>query len=110
MLQRLVPALVEPFGSISDDGTLTLTWEKGDLHFDLEIHPETRGEWFFMDRSRDLTRGGVAPAVFLPSLPEFLRRLAQVGGKSVFVPPGPIRISREAPGLEGLRVSWDADG
>lgn len=56
-LRTSSPALIAPHATALDDGTFSMTWDKGPHHFEVELHPSGVFDWFYLDRSTDIFLG-----------------------------------------------------
>jgi len=51
------PAIDVPHAGPTEDGGLLMVWDKGRHHFELEIAPSGRYDWFYRDRDTDKYEG-----------------------------------------------------
>ena len=51
------PAIDVPHAGPTEDGGLLMVWDKGRHHFELEVAPSGRYDWFYRDRDTDKYRG-----------------------------------------------------
>jgi hypothetical protein len=52
-LKAAVPNLTPPHAAAFDDGTFSMTWDKGSHHFEVELHAGGLFDWFYLDRATD---------------------------------------------------------
>lgn len=57
-LKKKAPLLPNPEAAPSEDGRVFgMTWDRGDHHFEIEIFPSGKYEWFYMDFSSAVREG-----------------------------------------------------
>lgn len=52
-MQLHVPGIEVPHAGPTQDGGLLMVWDKGRHHFELEVSPSGRYDWFYRDRQTD---------------------------------------------------------
>jgi hypothetical protein len=76
VLERSVGNVPYPYAILADDASFTMTWDKGSHHFEIEVSPEGRYGWFYMDRN-SADRAGEEDALlglFAPEMFSYLQR------------------------------------
>lgn len=66
-VREALPGVAQPNCVPMDDGGLRFSWIKDDRYVDAEIGADQRYEWFFRDRSADITEDGEATVQDKPS-------------------------------------------
>lgn len=47
----------EPSAMPLEDGSMHLAWDSGPHHFDVDVHPDSSFDWFYLDRSTNALAG-----------------------------------------------------
>ena len=76
-LRGSVASVTPPDASPSNDGGLLMSWDRNGLHMELEVLADCTYEWFFRQRSLDISEGGAEVSVDTIS-PELASRIRQV--------------------------------
>lgn len=56
-LQRQIMPLPLPYAMASESGEFVMTWDRGPHHFEIELLPDERYDWFYFDRTSGEHRG-----------------------------------------------------
>lgn len=57
-LKAMIPSLPGPEAAPSEDGRIFgMTWDRGNHHFEIEVLPSGKYEWFYMDFSSAIREG-----------------------------------------------------
>lgn len=70
--------LVPPHAAPLEDGTFSMAWDQGRLHFEVELQPSGAFDWFYLDRESDEVAGeeDLQIGAGSPQMIELLRRVA----------------------------------
>jgi hypothetical protein len=62
-LYELVADIVPPDAGPTNDGGLLMSWDQKGRHLEIEVYPDTSYEWFFRERTANVTESGTARTV-----------------------------------------------
>jgi hypothetical protein len=48
---QMAASLTLPYATATETGQFVMTWDRGPRHFEIEILPDGRYDWFYLDRS-----------------------------------------------------------
>ncbi len=57
-LRYLIPELGVPAAGPTPEGSMQLAWDRDRHHFELDMHPDGAIEWFYLDRTTNMTDSG----------------------------------------------------
>jgi hypothetical protein len=72
-------AVRTPYAAVTEDGGVSMTWDRGRHHFEIEVLPDGNYDWFYMDRESNARSGeeGVRLGIYSPELVSRLRITAE---------------------------------
>lgn len=75
-LKREAGGVLTPYAVVTPEGGVSLTWDQGRHHFEIDVTSEGKYDWFYMDRESELRVGeeGLELGFFSPEMFSYLRR------------------------------------
>lgn len=75
-LERIGEGVPPPYAAATEAGGLSMTWDRGRHHFEIEVLPDGTYDWFYMDRHSEDRAGAEALPLGLygPEMFSYLRR------------------------------------
>lgn len=80
-IQAETGGISAPYAAVTPQGGLSMTWDLGRHHFEIDATSEGRYDWFYMDRESE-TRAGeedLRLGFFSPEMFSYLRRTLERG-------------------------------
>lgn len=76
ILERTGESIRPPYAAVTAAGGLSMTWDGGSHHFEIEVLPDGTYDWFYMDRHSEDRAGAEALPLGLygPEMFSYLRR------------------------------------
>lgn len=72
---RIEKHLPHPYAMAADTGEFVMTWDRGPHHFEIEVLPNGRYDWFYLDRTSGERLGEEEPlGAFSAEMVSYLRR------------------------------------
>jgi hypothetical protein len=80
-IERGAESVSPPYAAVTPEGGLSMTWDQGRHHFEIDVTSDGKYDWFYMDRESESRAGeeDIRSGFFSPEMFSYLRRTLERG-------------------------------